>query len=388
MNTQTSSIQFALSALAAALIVNLVCAPAAAQSGGSSSSSSQKNKKPTVRLAAPSQVDVGGVVVVSATAEDPNGDQLSYSWSLTQKPDESDAKLTGSGSSGKFKTDSKGAFTVSVTVKDGNGGSATAEAEVRSLSLAGPERDHLYVTQRRSQTNARSLKKLREGLASEEEARKKIRKDFESADAELRSSLEDERKARKAADEKVAKRDQKLAGAIGREAEKRRQLGEEVDEVRETTEDLAAPISGSIGLGGGVRTFEDPSATRVLGVGRLDGSGAVEFGLSGFGLRGNLGVEVGGSDVSEHVGLLVGAGPWGRLGDAPLRLSAVAESRISLAGKSPHGLAIFGRLAGRFPSCEFLGGSARVGYDPLGRGIIAGASLRWFWGWSDHPTSE
>ena len=64
-------------------------------------------------------------VALTANVSDPNGDSLSYDWS---------GCASGSGKNGSCTVGAIGAFTATVTVRDGRGGEATASHEVEGLN--------------------------------------------------------------------------------------------------------------------------------------------------------------------------------------------------------------------------------------------------------------
>jgi outer membrane protein OmpA-like peptidoglycan-associated protein len=93
------------------------------------------NRKPIVSCSASKNSVVSGEPVgIRATASDPDGDPLTYSWST------STGRITGSGASVQLDTtNAQGAATVTATVDDGRGGTAscstTVDVRPRSLSL-------------------------------------------------------------------------------------------------------------------------------------------------------------------------------------------------------------------------------------------------------------
>lgn len=109
------------------------------------------NNAPTVSLASQYQVGYGVVVNLSATANDPDGDPVTCTWSQTGGPA---VTITPSGCNASFTTkaltdlvtledrfgivgitpDSQGSYSIKVTVSDGKGGSANVTATVTSAS--------------------------------------------------------------------------------------------------------------------------------------------------------------------------------------------------------------------------------------------------------------
>jgi PKD repeat protein len=87
-----------------------------------------RNRAPTVTATAtPATVDVGEATVLAATANDADGDSLSYSWEQTSGP--AGGALTGAETAtAGFTPSVKGTYVFTVTVDDGAGGTATATA--------------------------------------------------------------------------------------------------------------------------------------------------------------------------------------------------------------------------------------------------------------------
>ena len=72
------------------------------------------------------QVKKNMSVPVECAARDPDGDELSYSWSVDG------GEITGEGAVGNWVTpDANGTYTITVTVDDGNGGQATKSLEIK-----------------------------------------------------------------------------------------------------------------------------------------------------------------------------------------------------------------------------------------------------------------
>jgi PKD repeat protein len=99
------------------------------------------NRAPTVTASAtPATVDVGEASTLAATASDPDGDSLTYSWAQTSGP--AGGALSGANTaSASFTPAAKGVYVFTITVSDGDtGGSATATATVTASNRA-PEAD-------------------------------------------------------------------------------------------------------------------------------------------------------------------------------------------------------------------------------------------------------
>lgn len=65
-------------------------------------------------------------VPVECSARDPDGDELSYAWSVDG------GEITGEGAVGNWVTpDANGTYTITVTVTDGRGGQDTKSLEIK-----------------------------------------------------------------------------------------------------------------------------------------------------------------------------------------------------------------------------------------------------------------
>ena len=78
------------------------------------------NHIPSVQLRSSSEAMVGAEILVSATAGDPDGDTLSYAWSLPRRPSGSSTQLNSANTdSTTFIPDKLGEYEVKLTVSDG-----------------------------------------------------------------------------------------------------------------------------------------------------------------------------------------------------------------------------------------------------------------------------
>lgn len=85
----------------------------------------QENQAPVIdSISTPNSPTIDTELFLSAAASDPDGDDLSYSWSITEAPTGNDASLTGAASASFIPT-AEGDYSISLTVTDGNGGSAS-----------------------------------------------------------------------------------------------------------------------------------------------------------------------------------------------------------------------------------------------------------------------
>ena len=110
---------------------------------------SRPNRPPTVTLScAPCEVERGGEAILTATASDPDGDPLTYSWSA------SDGVITGSDDTAVVRwtaPDRVGTVTIRVRVSDGRGRWETARANIEVLVVL-PERTPFDVADRGTAT--------------------------------------------------------------------------------------------------------------------------------------------------------------------------------------------------------------------------------------------
>ncbi len=110
---------------------------------------SRPNRHPTVTLScAPCEVERGGEAILTATASDPDGDPLTYSWSA------SDGVITGSDDTAVVRwtaPDRVGTVTIRVRVSDGRGGRESARADIEVLAVL-PERTPFDIADRGTAT--------------------------------------------------------------------------------------------------------------------------------------------------------------------------------------------------------------------------------------------
>jgi hypothetical protein len=93
--------------------------------------------RPPVANAGPDQTVPGGsdVLLDGSQSSDPDGDSLTYAWVMQSIPDGSAAALSGADTAApRFTADRRGQYTVSLTVADGQGASATDTMQVTALN--------------------------------------------------------------------------------------------------------------------------------------------------------------------------------------------------------------------------------------------------------------
>lgn len=91
----------------------------------------EENKAPTIAsvVVNPATVNANGIATVSVTANDPDGDALTYAYNV------SGGSIIGNGASATWTAAAQeGSYSVSVTVTDGKGGQASSNASLTVLA--------------------------------------------------------------------------------------------------------------------------------------------------------------------------------------------------------------------------------------------------------------
>lgn len=98
------------------------------------------NVGPTVDAGADQAVTVGAAATVTAAAEDPDGDPITFAWTVASRPTGSTASLSATNAASVSITpDVAGEYVLQVTVSDGRGGQATDDVKV-TATAAGANR--------------------------------------------------------------------------------------------------------------------------------------------------------------------------------------------------------------------------------------------------------
>lgn len=99
---------------------------------------SSLNGLPTADAGSPVAVVVGTTVTLDGTgSSDPDGDSLSYAWTLLTRPAGSAATLSGANlAHAALTVDVPGAYTVGLVVNDGRGDSPQATVDISAIAAA------------------------------------------------------------------------------------------------------------------------------------------------------------------------------------------------------------------------------------------------------------
>ena len=95
------------------------------------------NTAPTANAGPDQEVAVSTLVTLDGSGSfDPNGDTLTYAWTLTSKPESSTATLTGATTvDPTFTPDLAGAYVVSLVVNDGTVNSAPDTVTITAVTI-------------------------------------------------------------------------------------------------------------------------------------------------------------------------------------------------------------------------------------------------------------
>lgn len=115
------------------------CAALLAACGGNSSGGGGANNAPTANAGAAQTVQAGATVTLNgAGSSDPDGDTLTYSWTILARPPSSAALLNGATSvSPTFVPDAPGIYTISLVVTDNRLATGTVPATVQVTAVGG-----------------------------------------------------------------------------------------------------------------------------------------------------------------------------------------------------------------------------------------------------------
>lgn len=93
------------------------------------------NRAPTVDAGADKSITLGGAATATATATDPDGDPLTYAWTVQSRPTGSAAAPSGINTAAVSITpDVAGEYVLQVTVTDGRGGQATDTVRITATA--------------------------------------------------------------------------------------------------------------------------------------------------------------------------------------------------------------------------------------------------------------
>lgn len=108
--------------------------------GGGGDGGASQNTAPIANAGTAQGVSAGARVALDGSAStDPDGDALTYSWTLTARPEGSAATLAGADlARPTFTADVAGTYVASLTVSDGKGGNATATVTVSVAAANAP----------------------------------------------------------------------------------------------------------------------------------------------------------------------------------------------------------------------------------------------------------
>jgi len=95
------------------------------------------NTAPVANAGPDQEVEVGDVVTLTGAGSfDPNGNTITYAWTLTSKPESSTATLTGATTvSPTFTADLSGTYVATLVVNDGTVNSAPDTVEIEAVVI-------------------------------------------------------------------------------------------------------------------------------------------------------------------------------------------------------------------------------------------------------------